>query len=493
MLFLIQHGPIRLGPDEAQYWTWSRELGWGYYSKPPGIAWQIWAGCLAFGQTELGVRIGAVAIAILLSAAVYLLARACKLSPSQSAWAAALMALVPLGILASLFAITDGGMVLCWTLAMALCVSRPQPNDLLLGLVIAMGALFKWPIYFFWIVRLLWGSLHRPLWSQKLLAGMGVSLLGLIPSLAWNARHDWVTFKHVFYTLYAESGPQPEHPGLGSGNPLEFLGAQIALLSPVVFTILLLSFGGLWRRRAAYSSPLGFCGFSSILILTLGLGLSCLKKMQGNWMEFAYPGAIVWITGYAFEAFKRPQRWIGAGIGVSIALSAFAFALPILQGESLLASTPIPYKANPFRHNLGWDRLSSALTQAGYNPDSHFLFSDKYQTTSLISFYGPEQKRAYFFNLHGIRLNQFSFWPGMPEEQKGKTGFFVLADNIPKGKESLRDEALRTEALLKPYFAETHVKGPFPLFEAYGKPVKEAWVIECTGYNGAEPPKADRY
>ena len=35
--------PLELYPDEAQYWLWSRTLDWGYYSKPPMIAWLIWA------------------------------------------------------------------------------------------------------------------------------------------------------------------------------------------------------------------------------------------------------------------------------------------------------------------------------------------------------------------------------------------------------------------------------------------------------------------
>ena len=33
--------PLEIGPDEAQYWRWSRTLDWGYYSKPPLIAWAI--------------------------------------------------------------------------------------------------------------------------------------------------------------------------------------------------------------------------------------------------------------------------------------------------------------------------------------------------------------------------------------------------------------------------------------------------------------------
>ena len=32
---------LSLTADEAQYWYWGQELAWGYYSKPPMIAWLI--------------------------------------------------------------------------------------------------------------------------------------------------------------------------------------------------------------------------------------------------------------------------------------------------------------------------------------------------------------------------------------------------------------------------------------------------------------------
>ena len=34
-LAAIHAAKIDLVPDEAQYWSWSRELAFGYFSKPP--------------------------------------------------------------------------------------------------------------------------------------------------------------------------------------------------------------------------------------------------------------------------------------------------------------------------------------------------------------------------------------------------------------------------------------------------------------------------
>ena len=43
--------------DEAQYWTWSQELDWGYYTKPPMIAWIIYSTTSILGDAEWAARI----------------------------------------------------------------------------------------------------------------------------------------------------------------------------------------------------------------------------------------------------------------------------------------------------------------------------------------------------------------------------------------------------------------------------------------------------
>lgn len=49
--------PLELYPDEAQYWLWSRTLDFGYYSKPPVIAWAIWATTKLGSDAEPWVRL----------------------------------------------------------------------------------------------------------------------------------------------------------------------------------------------------------------------------------------------------------------------------------------------------------------------------------------------------------------------------------------------------------------------------------------------------
>ena len=57
--------------DEAYYWMWSKHLAGGYYDHPPMVALVIRAGTLIAGDTELGVRLVSVLLALPMSFAVF--------------------------------------------------------------------------------------------------------------------------------------------------------------------------------------------------------------------------------------------------------------------------------------------------------------------------------------------------------------------------------------------------------------------------------------
>src|SRR6201991_1042122 len=57
--------------DEAYYWMWSKHLAGGYYDHPPMVALVIRLGTLLAGDTELGVRLVSVLLALPMSWAVY--------------------------------------------------------------------------------------------------------------------------------------------------------------------------------------------------------------------------------------------------------------------------------------------------------------------------------------------------------------------------------------------------------------------------------------
>lgn len=477
ILLFILNGNVGLGPDEAQYWTWSQSLDWGYYSKPPGIAWQIAFGTLFFGNSELGVRFGSILIGTALSMAVFCLAKACRLQASTAFWAGIVMAFTPLGVMSSFLAITDGGVVLFWTLATIFLVSA-KPNMFVIGILIFCGALFKWQIYYFWIFVALSINYLPSVRKREILGGMAISLMGLVPSLIWNVQHQWVTFRHVAGNIGVENR------SLLQGNFWAFFGEQAALLSPILFGILLMAFIYFIRKSKEISWPIWFCGMSSMLIIVIHCFLALFKKMQGNWCDYAYPTAIVFLCWYACEKVSWGKLWLKIGLVLSIGLCILSLSIPYL---------PVSYRINPFKHNLGWKVLSNTLTQVGYDPNAHFLFSDKYQMSSLLSFYSKGQKRAYFLNLHHIRNNQFSFWPSMAMQQRGNTGFFVISENTPHKEKNFPVLVQEYQDLLQNYFKEVHYLGEYPLFYSGGKVVKAALIYKCVDYNGEHPSPTNLY
>lgn len=492
MIGIIQFSGIGLGPDEAQYWTWSQYLDWGYYSKPPGIAWEIWFGTKLFGNTELGVRFGAIVISFFMSISTYYLAKACRLKPQIAFWSAIIMAFSPLGLFASFFAITDGGMVLFWILASVIVADslslERKPNYLLLGVVILCGALFKWTMFYFWIFIFGLMPLYPSLRDYKSIYGVIISLAGLLPSFIWNYSHDWATFRHVGATIVVEK-PLNTH---SQGNFLEFLGSQSALLSPILFIMLLIAAYYLIKEWKKIPLSLQFCALLCYTTLSFFLILSLFKKIQGNWCDFAYPSGIVFLSWWGYERING-RKWLVAGLVVSIFLSIFTFMVPYIQSHRLIQNFTIPYKINPFKHNLGWNPLKSELENIGYDKDKEFLFGDKYQMSSILSFYSPGQKRAYFFNLHGIRKNQFSYWPSMAEEQTGRTGFFVLVENTPHLEKDTMKRIQDYEDMLSNYFKEIQFLGIKTLFENNNTPVKGAFIFKCIEYNGKKPFENELY
>jgi len=447
VLIAILFSDVGLMPDEAQYWTWSKSLSYCYYSKPCGIAWQIATGCFFFGDTELGVRSMGLVLSLLISVGLYKLALSCDLEEKRAFWAAVSFALSPLGMLSGFLATTDCVYVLFWTLA-ALAFVRLRPY--LMGVYIAVGALWKWPIYAIWIPVLLF----RKFSIKATCIALAISLLGIIPSLIWNLERDFPTFKHVLASVNVLEAGKP--------NPLEFIGAQIALVSPVLFILLIISF----YNFASRDLRLRFCFWTSILFVVGVLMISFFKKVQGNWAVAAYP------TAFVILAAGGSLRWIKIGSFVSLVLVFLLFYFP-------------NYRQNPLKTALGWQSIPAILNSVGYDPSTQFLFSDRYQWTSILSFYAPKKTKAYFFNIHGLRKNQFDYWLPAQNAWKGKNGWFVAFVEA-------RDGVWATENAknaLAPYFKKVVALSPKPLDGTS----RCAIILYGIDYNGTTPKTTSHY
>ena len=147
--------------DELQYVAWSKDLDWGYFSKPPGIAFALWLWSLIdplaselrlFAQLCYG-------ISLVISFKFF---RDDGLSFGRSMMASLILGSTPLIGFAQWFFTTDALLLICWLMALAIAWRALKAQQFqcawhwwsLLGIVIAIGGAVQtlyafflgWPI-----------------------------------------------------------------------------------------------------------------------------------------------------------------------------------------------------------------------------------------------------------------------------------------------------------------------------------------------------------
>src|SRR5262249_43581731 len=103
--------------DEAQYWTWSLEPAFGYYSKPPLIAWAIALSTGVCGSSEFCIRLPSPLIHTATAAAIFALGNR-LFGPRTGFLAALAFATLPGVSLSAGIISTDVPLLLFWSLAL---------------------------------------------------------------------------------------------------------------------------------------------------------------------------------------------------------------------------------------------------------------------------------------------------------------------------------------------------------------------------------------
>jgi hypothetical protein len=199
---------------------------------------------------------------------------------------------------------------------------------------------------------------------------------------------------------------------------------------------------------------------------------------------------VILVGWFLSQEMKKGRVWFKIGLVTSLLLTSAVLSLPFLYSTENLH---LSYKINPFKHNMGWQAIEKGLKEMGYNPDQHFLVSDKYQTASILSFYAQDQKRAYFLNLQGVRKNQFCYWPHLQKERLGQTGFFVWIENAPHFQQQKEEKLVFYQKELEKYFHTVEFMGTVPLFRSQHALVKGAAIFKCSNCSGHYPPDSIRY
>lgn len=442
-LIYILITPLDLVPDEAYYWDWSRHLAWGYYSKPPLIAWVNALSSTLFGTSAISVRLPAVILgSVSLIGLYYLAAR--LFDPRVAFWSVAAMAASPLST-GFAFLMTIDTLLLCfWTLALyALWRAMDDPNRngrwwLLSALAIALGLLSKQIMVVFLVLaaaHLALSEEHRrwlaspwPYFTALL------ALLALTPTLWWNMGHGWITFQHTAHNLAVPSEPREAYESLLTF--FGFIATQLFIISPLSWLLLALVGGSLLVRLHRIGNASRFLVLFSIVPLAFFLLASFAKEINANWPAAFYPAGIVllaaWAHGRLGEHIKlqRWQRLFVPGVAIGALFVVLTYTLTFVLDQASLGGG----KLDPTRRLKGWQRLAETIENVHREtprPERTFLLASGRQYVSELAFYVAGQPQVYRWNeRRGVVQTQYELWPG-PYNKIGWDALIILEPAQP--------------------------------------------------------------
>lgn len=447
-LWFVHLRVFDLAGDEAQYWDWSRRLAFGYYSKPPLIAYLIRGLTTLGGHKELAIRMGAV----LLSSGTLALVYALTLRISKKEGAALLAAVTALAMpsawAGSVVMTIDAPLAFCWVLAMYAFHRAVNGEDrmwLYAGAALGLGMLAKYTmglLILSFVVYLLLAD-RRHLRTRGPYLALATAALLLSGVLYWNASNDWVSIKH---TVAIGAGAK-KTLGHALGWASEFALAQAGgIVSPVLFAFFAWALWSLRRRftvdrDAAFllTCFAGLFGFYALVAFT--------RPPQANWPACAYLAAapaFAWIW-YERERSSRAWRWLRFGIvlGCLIGVAARSTDLVYLAGVPFAkADRPDRVQIGPFSIDpdkdptsklRGGRELGAALSKyvTKDDPNQPFIMSDRYQLTAWAAFYTKGRPQTYCMNPGDRRYNQYDLWGGA-EALVGKDALFVTGGDATK-------------------------------------------------------------
>lgn len=426
-IFYILRGPLDLSPDEAHYWEWSRHLDLSYYSKGPMIAYLIAIGTSIFGDTIFGVRVFAVVLSAMSSLLLFKMVKEMYNDEAAALGSALLFQAIPLFAAFGVIFSIDSPFVFFWILSLYLFFGVVNSEDagmrherarqalplqwVLLGVCVGFGLLTKYTMAFFYLgvfLFLIMSDRRYLLKTIKPYSAVIVSLLVFSPVIIWNIQHDWVTIRHTAGQTHIAEGLTISVRSFG-----EFLGSQIAIVTPVIFALIFYALHKLFYSEKGYRSTFLFA--FSIPIIAFFLVKSIQGKVQANWAMTGYITGIIALAWYFMRSHAaipaKPWKKLLIGSGIAIALLFTAVS-------HYPSAVKLPPKLDPSSRLRGWHQLRGAVspvysTLTGLGPV--FLFSDRYQISSELAFYVEGHPKTYCINL-GRRMNQYDLWPGMNED-----------------------------------------------------------------------------
>jgi hypothetical protein len=455
--------PIDLYPDEAQYWIWAQTPAWGYYSKPPMVAWLIAGTTALFGDGDLAVKASAPILYFATSLVVFALAA--RLYDRQvAAWSAIAFITLPAVSLSSVIISTDVPLLFCWALATLGLVRAREAGGgrwwMLVGIAGGFGLLSKYAMGF-WLGSALGFLVVLPDERRHLKGFFGAVALALAiyaPNILWNAGHGFVSYLHT------RDNANVHGFALHPLDLAKFALSQFGVFGPAFMATLIFVLAR-GRRTFADRRQTLLLAFT---LPTLGVMLivALLSRAQPNWAAPVYVTATVLVV--AWLSARGREAWVQWSVVLHIVAVVLLFGARDLTH---LAGLELPGKFDPLHRVRGWSRLGEALSPIAQAHTGVPLLGDDRETmAALIRYIEPHPFDMRAWNPSGAVHNGFEIDNSLADGAEG--GYLYLSG---------RDETARAEVTR--HFAHTEPVGHVMVRVGPGL-FREIWAYDLSGFRG---------
>ena len=386
-LRLVYLESVELLPEETYYWNYSRHLDIGYLDHPPMVAWLIWLGTAAFGQSEFGVRIGALACGLITSFFAYRLTR--NLLGEAAALAALLLVQVlPFFFLSGFLATPDAPLTAAWAASLyflerALLAQR-SADWWRAGLSLGLGFISKYTIGLLGAATLafmVWDPQSRRWWLKwQPYAAVLLALAVLSPVLIWNARNEWASFAFQTSRRLAEAPRFALH---------KLIASTLVLITP---TGVLAVAVGLMRKDADRLRPWLFLRLATLIPLAVFALFSVRHEVKLDWTGAPWTAALP-VMAFGMLNGKMRIAWMPTLLSVLLLFGAVLHYL-------VLGFPGLGYGKQIELLPVGWREFSQQIVataaalreQTGEEPV--IVGMDRYAIASEVAYYGVEGSKA---------------------------------------------------------------------------------------------------
>ena len=397
---------LNLGPDEAQYWWWSKDFAAGYFSKPPMIAWIIAGSTAVCGDGEACVRAASPLLYGLASLFVFGTARIFY-GVRAAFWSALFFLILPGISLSSALITTDVPLLCFWSMAaygVAHLLSRPVTEGravaMMTGGAIGLAMLSKYAGAYFLLGLAVAALFDRRVRAQILsLNGaliVGGALIVFFPNIVWNLEHSFATVSHTAFNA-----------GLGGkmfnfDRLAEFFGAQFIVFHPILMGVILAGLiVGLRRSRWPYVKPDDIVLLClSLPVIAIGLGIGFLSKANANWAAPAFVGLSIVATVWLLRVEAR--RWMVATLAVSIVVAAGLYTAALSPRFIDMIG-----QSNAFKLLRGWNTQGPAIARAAREGGFEAIMAEDREDMASLLYYTRES---------GLPLYMWTPEPGHPTD-----------------------------------------------------------------------------